>query len=80
MAGSDLFTGTLELLILKALSWVGLVWDLRKPSDEVRNAYLKYSDEVRAELRSERVGFNLGRRPATPEAAAAKMPLPVLEG
>jgi stearoyl-CoA desaturase (delta-9 desaturase) len=35
---------------LKALSWVGVVSDLRLPSDAVKYAYKKYSPEVQAEL------------------------------
>jgi stearoyl-CoA desaturase (delta-9 desaturase) len=35
---------------LKALSWVGLVSDLRTPSEAVKNVYLKYTPEERAEL------------------------------
>jgi stearoyl-CoA desaturase (Delta-9 desaturase) len=39
--------------LLKALSWVGIVWDLRTPSDAVKLAHLKYSDEDRARLRAQ---------------------------
>ncbi len=35
---------------LKALSWVGVVSDLRLPSDAVKYSYTKYSPEVRAQL------------------------------
>ena len=35
---------------LRALSWVGLVSDLRTPSAEVKNVYLKYTAEERAAL------------------------------
>ncbi|XXF77018.1 fatty acid desaturase [Myxococcaceae bacterium GXIMD 01537] len=35
---------------LKALSWVGVVSDLRVPSESVKYAFRKYSPEVRAEL------------------------------
>src|SRR5579871_6825458 len=38
---------------LKLLSWLGLVWDLRTPGDEVKYAHLKYSDADRATLREE---------------------------
>jgi len=36
--------------VLKALSWVGLVWDLRLPSASVKNVYLQYTDAERAAL------------------------------
>ncbi len=35
---------------LKALSWVGLVSDLRTPSEQVKNVYLNYTAEERAAL------------------------------
>lgn len=35
---------------LKALSWVGLVSDLRTPSEQVKYAYLKYTPEEQAAL------------------------------
>jgi len=37
---------------LKALSWLGLVWDLRKPADAVKYAHLRYSEADRAGLRA----------------------------
>jgi len=40
---------------LKVLSWLGLVWDLRTPSDAVKYAHLKYSEAERAELRGRSV-------------------------
>ncbi len=36
--------------VLKVLSWVGLVKDLRLPSDAVKYAHLKYTEEERREL------------------------------
>jgi stearoyl-CoA desaturase (delta-9 desaturase) len=39
--------------VLKVLSWLGLVWDLRTPSDEVKYAYRKYSAADRAALEAE---------------------------
>lgn len=49
--------------LLKLFALLGLVSDLRKPSDEVRYAYKKYSPAQRAELRSEsRLG--VGHQPA----------------
>ena len=38
--------------LLKALSWLGIVWDLRTPSDAVKYAYQSYAPEERAILRS----------------------------
>ncbi len=35
---------------LKVLSWVGLVKDLRLPSEQTKYSYLKYTEEERAEL------------------------------
>jgi stearoyl-CoA desaturase (delta-9 desaturase) len=35
---------------LKAFSWVGLVSDLRTPSEAVKNVYLKYTPQERAEI------------------------------
>ena len=42
---------------LKALSWVGIVWDLRKPSEAIRMAHLKYSPELRRELDGSKGSF-----------------------
>ncbi len=39
--------------VLKALSWVGLVSDLRLPSQATREAHLKYTDVQRAQLKLE---------------------------
>jgi stearoyl-CoA desaturase (delta-9 desaturase) len=43
----------LSFYMLKLLSALGLVWDLRFPSQSVKYAFRKYSAEERAELRSE---------------------------
>jgi stearoyl-CoA desaturase (Delta-9 desaturase) len=43
----------LSFYLLKLLSALGLVWDLRLPSQSVKYAFRKYSLEERAELRSE---------------------------
>ena len=34
------------------MSWVGLVWDLRLPSDAVKYAFQKYTPEEQAALES----------------------------
>jgi stearoyl-CoA desaturase (Delta-9 desaturase) len=39
--------------VLKVLSWLGLVWDLRTPSPEVKYAHLKYSEADKAALAQE---------------------------
>jgi stearoyl-CoA desaturase (delta-9 desaturase) len=46
----------LTYYVLKALSWIGVVWDLRLPSDAVKYAHLRYSDEERERLKG---GFQL---------------------
>lgn len=43
----------LSFYVLKLLSALGLVWDLRLPSESVKYAFRKYSPEERAELQSE---------------------------
>jgi stearoyl-CoA desaturase (delta-9 desaturase) len=54
--------------VLKALSWVGVVKDLRLPSHNVKYAYLKYSEEERAALNGEAPRqAPLGSPAATPE-------------
>ncbi len=67
--------------VLKVLSWLGLVWDLRMPSNEVRYSYLKYSEEQRAQLKAESGRFGLAPAAATrvreAMAAAGKLPAPV---
>ncbi len=73
----------LTFYVLKVLSWFGLVWDLRLPSDAVRYAHLKYTDQDRAQLRAESAPAPLGGKraparsplPALPLAAAAPSPL-----
>ncbi len=52
---------------LKVLSWLGIVWDLRRPSDAVKYAHLKYSEEERASLR----GRPFVVLPAPPQASGA---------
>lgn len=72
---------------LKALSWLGLVWDVREPSPEVKYAHLKYSSEEKAALRSSgafALGAKFARLTRAREnvrdalaQAAAKVTLPV---
>jgi stearoyl-CoA desaturase (Delta-9 desaturase) len=38
---------------LKALSWARLVWDLRLPTDAVKLAHLRYSDEPKADAQAQ---------------------------
>ena len=54
---------------LKALSWVGLVWDLRRPPEATRLAFTRYTDAQKAQLRAEsRYGMFLPQPPpAEPE-------------
>jgi stearoyl-CoA desaturase (Delta-9 desaturase) len=42
----------LSYYALKVLSWVGLVWDLRTPTESIKYAHLRYSDSDRAVLDS----------------------------
>jgi stearoyl-CoA desaturase (delta-9 desaturase) len=55
--------------VLRALSAVGIVWDLKKPSANVKNAYLKYSEEDRLKLSSR-----------TPFGGAPVAEMPVAQG
>lgn len=55
---------------LKALSWVGLVSDLRKPSDSTRLAFQRYTPELRESLRNEATWFR--RAPAAATRAPAR--------
>ena len=63
--------------VLRALSVVGVVWDLKLPSESVKRSHLKYSDADRAQLTSKtpfggEVGMKpLGRLPR-PDVAAAQ--------
>ncbi len=57
--------------VLRALSWVGLVWDLRTPPAAVKYAYLKYTDEERAELRRTPALFGESRRAVVQAARRA---------
>jgi len=77
--------------VLKALSALGLVSDLRKPSDSVRFAFQRYTPEERAEVRSVPAMFGTARlaalaaRDRVAEAVkgatelAGPAPLPVLK-
>jgi stearoyl-CoA desaturase (delta-9 desaturase) len=42
---------------LKLLSWLGVVWDLRTPTESVKYSYLQYTPEDRA-LLTNPTGFN----------------------
>ncbi len=55
--------------LLKLLSWLGLVWDLRTPSHAVKYAHLQYDREERAVLRS---ASRLFARPSVARVRAAK--------
>lgn len=55
---------------LKVLSWLGLVWDLRVPSEKVKYAHQRYTPEQVAALKAEARGFSIGR------PAAARIPTP----
>ena len=64
---------------LKVLSWLGLVWDLRNPSEGTRYAHLRYSNADRAELGAQ-TGFfgarllSLGKKSLTPPALSQRSP------
>jgi stearoyl-CoA desaturase (Delta-9 desaturase) len=58
---------------LKALSWVGLVSDLRTPSEQVKNAYLKYTPEERVALNASTPLAWLAPVAAKKKAAEEKM-------
>ena len=51
---------------LKVLSWVGLVSDLRMPTEATRRAHLAYSDAQRAQLNPSTDFGSLGADPAQP--------------
>ncbi len=53
--------------LLKVLSWLGVVWDLRKPSAAVKYAYQRYAPEERALLR----GRGIFARPSLAQLKAA---------
>lgn len=55
---------------LKVLSWFRLVWDVKTPSEAVRQAHLKYTDVQREALRAETGRFGIGR-PAVAKMIAA---------
>src|SRR5262245_4868059 len=77
--------------VLKGLSALGLVWDLRKPSDSVKLAFQRYTPEECAEIRSMPAMFGKARlaalaaRDRVAEAVkgaterAGPAPLPVLK-
>ncbi len=55
--------------VLKLLSWVGIVSDLRVVKHDVKHAHLAYTDEQRAELKrqeKQRFGSRAEPRPPTP--------------
>ncbi|MFN0062420.1 MAG: acyl-CoA desaturase [Myxococcaceae bacterium] len=58
--------------ILKALSWLGLVWDLRLPSQSVKSAYLRYTPEEREALNVP-TRFSWGRPRLSPQHTAARV-------
>ncbi len=60
----------LTFACLRVLSWFGLVWDLRLPRPEAKDAHLHYTPEQRRQLKAEsRFGMHLPQRPVrTPEA------------
>jgi stearoyl-CoA desaturase (Delta-9 desaturase) len=74
--------------LLKALSWLGVVWDLRTPPPAVKYAYQRYSPEERAALRGRRfsdrpslaklkaAGEQVRSALATPESLGASEPVP----
>jgi stearoyl-CoA desaturase (delta-9 desaturase) len=64
---------------LKVLSWLGIVSDLKTPSDAVKYAHLKYTPEARAALAAEgRISFGERARQRMQEALnAAKERLPM---
>lgn len=49
---------------LKVLSWFGVVKDLRKPSEAVRSAHLRYSPEERAALDADASFWSRGKQAA----------------
>jgi stearoyl-CoA desaturase (delta-9 desaturase) len=58
--------------VLRALSWVGLVWNLRLPSEATRLAFTRYTAAQRAQLKSEsRYGMFLPQAPAALPAVVA---------
>jgi stearoyl-CoA desaturase (Delta-9 desaturase) len=57
----------LTFYALKALSWVGVVSDLRLPARQTMYAFERYTDEQRAQLHTEsRYGMFLPKKPAAP--------------
>jgi stearoyl-CoA desaturase (delta-9 desaturase) len=62
--------------VLRALSWVGVVSDLRLPSEQTKQCFRTYSDEQRRQLRTESRFQMFGRPPlpTPPERPAMLMP------
>ncbi|MBL8920581.1 MAG: acyl-CoA desaturase [Myxococcaceae bacterium] len=63
--------------ILKALAWLGVVSDLRLPSEQTKYCYLKYTDAQRAQLSAE-TKFNAWRTPPPPKTAPTPEATPVI--
>lgn len=63
--------------ILKVLSWFGVVSDLRLPSEQTKNCYLKYTPEQRARLEAETT-FNAWRTPPAPKPIQTPDGMPVI--
>ncbi|MHB8872405.1 MAG: acyl-CoA desaturase [Myxococcaceae bacterium] len=68
----------LSYYVLRALSVLGVVWDLRRPSEAVKFAHLGYSPAQRAALREEGRTGTRARGPLT-SGAAASAPRAALE-
>lgn len=67
----------LTYYVLKALSWVGVVSDLREVKPEIRDSHLAYTAEQKAELRrQEKEGF--GSRAAPPVRPPIQTPESIL--
>lgn len=58
----------LSYYVLKVLSWFGIVWDLRLPSEAIKHAHLKYSESDQTALRLE--GKRLSTSPKSAMQAA----------
>ena len=59
------------------LSWVGVVSDLRLPSEQTKYCYLKYTDEQRAQLTAE-TKFNAWRTPPAAKPSPTPESTPVI--
>ena len=62
--------------VLKVLSWVGLVTDLRMPAEQTRQSFRKYTDEQRAQLRGEVAFHSSSAAPAPTPPAPERQPMP----